>query len=421
MIQQQTSQPDFIPMDTPDFIPHQASVPQVQPSEPQGSAVMRFLKAGGSQYLGATLNAGPTSATPPIYGTPEWQQTEANLPKTNSEALSRMWQSITGAVKSPVNVNPLDALGNLGKQFNPVDVNKFQSGDTAGGLGSTAMNLLLLRSALKQIRGGAPEFNAPNTSEIVQPLSGYTKTTGVAPPPRPLAGLLQAAPIELGPSSAVQPTPEGLFPAARRVIQTPKGPSYQYLTSTMTEGPQTISKPTSLVEQYFIDKMRRGLEEQSVTGSAEQDAANARMAEYAKTPVDKAQAVRAQAEGQANAIPNDAPQFAYRVRDAGSTGIMPNQSAAQASINPEQVQGYSDYRAQAQNHPQEMVKIDLSKLDPSEYIVHGNGYVSFKTAVPEAFIQKMAPKLKSMSTGADLIQALQQMANKSQAAKAGRQ
>lgn len=85
----------------------------------------------------------------------------------------------------------------------------------------------------------------------------------------------------------------------------------------------------------------------------------------------------------------EAPQFAYRSRDAGETGIMPLSGKAQASLDPARVTEYQEGRAAAQNHPQEVVKVDLSKMHPSEYSIADNGYVKFKVPVPESFIEKM--------------------------------
>jgi hypothetical protein len=281
------SMPTGAPSAPPDTLPSNFSGFDTLPEEEnKSSAVMRFLKAGAGRYVGATLNAGPTNAVPRSYGTPEWQQAEANLPKTNSEAFSRMWQSVKDLISAPAHADPLAMGIDLAKQVNPIDVQKFQSGDVAGGLGSSLMNLLLIRSGFKQMRGAqVPEFGSPlqnygSTSEFVQPLTGYTKSV----PRQQLA--LPAAPIELGPSSLSQ-TIEGVLPAARKVYANGQ---VQYLTRPLRPGeaPDVPKNTNTLAQDYFIQKMREGLERQTVTGSAEQDAAMQRMQDYAKTPVDKA-------------------------------------------------------------------------------------------------------------------------------------
>ena len=61
-------------------------------------------------------------------------------------------------------------------------------------------------------------------------------------------------------------------------------------------------------------------------------------------------------------------------------------------------------RGAAENSPQELVRIDLSKLDPSEYTVHPNGYVTFKSAVPESFISKVLSPGKGIPADAAVPQ-----------------
>lgn len=394
--------PDFIPdtqQSAPDFIPD-ASAPQ-QP-ESQGSAAMRFLKAAAGRYFGATLNAGPTTSTPATYGTPEWQRAEQELYQRYQQGKPQ--PGLTDFLKASSLSNvPENALNEV-KSLNPIDMQKFQSGDTAGGLGSSLMNLLLIRSGFKQMRGAeVPEFGSPaQGAEMVQPLTGYTKSV----PRQQLA--LPSAPIELGPSSTIPQTIEGVLPAARKVYESGK---VQYLTRPLRPGeaPDVAKNTNTLAQDYFIQKMRDAMERQTVSGSAEQDAALQRMQEYAKSPVDPMQ-------GSASG-PVESPQFAYRMRDAGETGIMPNpKKTAQASLDPAKVQSYEPGRATAQNHPQEMVRIDLSKLSPNEYEVQPNGYVKFKGAVPESYIEKMGSKAiseaapKQVLSGMDLINALRTMA-----------
>lgn len=110
------------------------------------------------------------------------------------------------------------------------------------------------------------------------------------------------------------------------------------------------------------------------------------------------EAARAAAESAANAIPSDAPTVAYRVRDVGETGIMPR-GHAQATTDLPQAQSYVEGRGSAQNAPQEVVKVDLSKLKPSEYTLKtgpgGKTWVQFKKAVPESYISKLAKSAKA--------------------------
>jgi hypothetical protein len=395
--------PDFIPASgssSPDFIPIQGQASA--PPESQSSAMMRFIKAAGSRLYAGTAGAGPQQS-----GTMT-QDFSAQQAQAKAGTLPSAWQTLKDSASdaSPSNID----IGRTLSSVNPIDTQRFQSGDVAGGLGASAANLLMLRQAFKA--KGVPEGGAPNTSEVVQPLTGGTKVGQQK--------LLPAAPIELGPSSITPQTQEGLLPAARKVYD---DGTVQYLTRPLRPGesPDVYKNTNSNVQEYFINKMRDALERQTVTGSTEQDAAMDRMAQYAKTPVDSMQ-------GKASG-PVEAPQFAYRTRDAGSTGIMPNSGkTAQASLDPAKVQSYQPGRAQAQNHPQELVRVDLSKLDPSEYEIKPNGYVNFKGPVPESFIERMGGKAaedtpRVPTSDADmmdlLMKSIQKAGGKARSAKAG--
>lgn len=350
--------PDFIPADnSPDFIPAGPSAAPPQAPD-QGNPFVRFIKGAASRYLGATLNAGPTSGTPAMYGTPEWQQAEQAMYQRYKSGQPQPGLSDFLKASSLSNV-PANLL-NEAKNFNPIDTQKIDSGDVAGGLGSTAMNLILLRQALKG--NSLPVIGRPaQTAEIVQPLTGGTK---VQPN--------QTVPSQATPSNATLPNATYLQPEMRALLRPKVAPPSGEISKDVNTN----------VQDYFIQKMRAQMERQTVTGSAEQDAAIQRMNEYAKSPFD-----RATASG-----PVESPQFAYRTRDAGETGIMPLSGKHQASIDPSTVQSYMEGRGAAQNHPQELVRIDLSKLDPSEYTVAPNGYVKFNSAVPESYIEKMGSK-----------------------------
>jgi hypothetical protein len=362
----------------------------------QSSAAMRFIKSAASRLYAGTAGAGPQQSGTISSPDAIEQAIQSNAGKGFMGGLS----GLRNDTKSGG-----DQALDLVKQFNPIDVQKFQSGDTAGGLGSSLANLLMLRQAFKRV----PTVGAPNAVPSVTP-----------PQAQPLA--LQSGPIELGPSSAVAPTQEGVLPAARKVLN---NGNVQYLTRPLRPGeaPDVAKNTNTLAQDYFIQKMRQSMEQPTVTGDAEQQAATQRMADYAKTPVDAAQATQG---GPVEAT----PQYAYRSRDAGTTGIMPNANkTAQASLDPAKVQSYMPGRGQAQNAPQEMVRVDLSKLDPSEYTIQPNGYVNFKGPVPESFIEKMGSKSindlqpRVPTSDADmqdlLMKSIQRVQAKARSAKAG--
>lgn len=401
--------PDFIPADQPDFIPdsghHQVDyssgfhgLPQPQP---QGNAVTRFLKGAGKTYLSGTLNAGPQSGSlQPFTPQEEQEYSQGGLSAQLKKILS---DSSAGNVPGNTARDLMAPVNQMGQEIQK---------DPATGLGSAAMTLLMLRQGFKGNK--LPVMNGANLSGVPASQFGPLDLSGANGPRPQLA--LPAAPIELPASSNVAPTQEGVLPAASVLRRSPQNELIrQYLTRPLREGEApAVNKDTNTPAQsYFIDKMRRGLEEPTATGETEQNAATARMAELASKQA-------------------PAPRYAYRVRDVGETGLLPRESHAQATLdvnqatNPDFVQG----RATSQGVPQEVVKIDLSKLDPSEYtIVNQNGqqWVKFNGAVPESFISKLSksrlsnlqkalstPQPKTMTTGADLIEAL-----KSMGAKAG--
>lgn len=430
MAQSQQVTPDTLPSNfgqwdsSPDTLPPNFSgfdapkSAQNTPPEPQSSAMMRFIKAAGAKLYAGTAGAGPQQSG---TITQDFSQQQA---QAKAGTLPSAWQTLKNSASeaSPSNID----IGKTLSSVNPIDMERFKSGDVAGGLGASAANLLMLKKAFQQGRTGkVAELNAPNNSEMVQPIGSYS----TAGPQK----LLPAAPIELGPSSITPQTQEGVLPAARKVFDDGK---IQYLTRPLRPGesPDVYKNTNSNVQEYFIQKMRDALERQTATGTAEQDAATQRMAEYAKTPVDPAQAfkarydaVKAAAESKANAVPGDTPQIAYRVRDAGETGIMPK-GHAQATTDLEQAQSYVPGRGQAQNAAQELVKVDLSKLDPSEYsIVPGPGgkqWVKFKGPVPESYISKVGVDEPRVPTSdADmmdlLMKSIKKAGGKASSAKAG--
>lgn len=424
--------PDFIPADnSPDFIPL-ASTP-AQKAE-QSGAVMRFIKSAAGRLYAGTAGAGPQQSG---TMTQDFSQQEA---QAKAGTLPSMWQVLKNSASdsSPSNIDIADPLSSL----NPIDVQKFQSGDTAGGLGSSLANLLMLRQGFKT--RSLPEMGSPSAyAERVQPLTGYTKAQPkpnvilhdvpnytVTPAQGVPQNLLEQLTRKASGSTGLQgefpvvPAGDTVQPAQASLPSRPTPNMVIYDDAGMSNSAPAQAKPinknvNSNVQEYFIQKMRDQMNRQTVTGSAEQDAALQRMNEYAKTPVDKMQGT---ASG-----PVESPQYAYRVRDAGDTGIIPK-GHAQATTDLSQAQSYLPGRGSAQNAPQELVKVDLSKLDPSEYqIVPGPGgkqWVRFKSAVPESFIEKVGQDEPRVPTSdADmmdlLMKSVQRAKVKTKSAKAG--
>lgn len=160
---------DFIPApqaSQSDFIPYSANSAPNPPSQPnnyspqdQSGPVMRFLKAAGSRLYAGTAGAGPTQSSTISSPTDiaQWQKENAG-----KGFFSNIPAPFEGNDKSP-----LQMVGSVASELNPVDVQKFQSGDVAGGIGSTAANLLMLRQAFKS-RGlpNAGEFSIGKTSAM---------------------------------------------------------------------------------------------------------------------------------------------------------------------------------------------------------------------------------------------------------------
>lgn len=81
------------------------------------------------------------------------------------------------------------------------------------------------------------------------------------------------------------------------------------------------------------------------------------------------------------------PQYVYRVRDVGEKGLPFTGSHAQATASPFEARGYVEGREAFGNKPQEVVRIDLSKVDPSMFETkkgpNGYDWYKFKSALPE--------------------------------------
>lgn len=100
------------------------------------------------------------------------------------------------------------------------------------------------------------------------------------------------------------------------------------------------------------------------------------------------------------------PGVAYRVRDAGNTGIMPvGTPHAQATLDPQQAFSYAAGRGSIQNAPQEIVKVDLTKLRQGiDYTpVNGGKWIKFNTAVPESYIEKVPQGLASTKPALQVV------------------
>lgn len=364
---QQQSTPDFIPAGDPDFIPDSGAHRATPAPQPQGNSILNFLKGAGKTYLAGTLNAGPQQSVDTNFDYDAAMQDYKNGARVQMPSMS----------PSIVFTNALSSGAGA--------VSSFLSNATSSpeGAGSAAMQLLMLRQALK---GKPTEFGAPRSfAEQVHPLTGYKPAQATARP-------------------ASQPTPTN--PTPNMVIYDRPG---------MRPEPVVPKDTNTLSQSYFIDKVRQSLEQPTTSGQSEADAVMQRMAEYAKTPWDSG--------GTASA-----PKYAYRVRDVGEAGLMPK-GHAQASVDLAEANSYMEGRGQAQGVPQELVKVDLSKLDPNEYELipgpNGKQWVRFKGAIPESFISKVPktkiktlqqtlsqPQSRVMTSSSDLLEALRQMGAK---------
>ncbi len=85
------------------------------------------------------------------------------------------------------------------------------------------------------------------------------------------------------------------------------------------------------------------------------------------------------------------PNYVYRVRDIGETGV-PSKSHSQATNNLEQAKGYIESRESIQGKKQELVKIDLNKLSGEDYELmdHPSGakWIKFKKDLGEENVEK---------------------------------
>lgn len=85
------------------------------------------------------------------------------------------------------------------------------------------------------------------------------------------------------------------------------------------------------------------------------------------------------------------PQYIYRVRNLGETGLSPRASShAEATTSLDQARAMLAGRESVEGVPQELVKIDTTKLDPKQYEFRAFGndkrgpdWIKFKSDVPE--------------------------------------
>jgi hypothetical protein len=94
------------------------------------------------------------------------------------------------------------------------------------------------------------------------------------------------------------------------------------------------------------------------------------------------------------------PKYAYRVRDVGEEGVPVRNGHAQATMSEQEAQGYVDGRQTMRGGvPQEVVKVDLNKLDPADYSIKegpsGNDWVKFNKDLPESAMGETVPAPKS--------------------------
>ena len=112
------------------------------------------------------------------------------------------------------------------------------------------------------------------------------------------------------------------------------------------------------------------------------------------------QADRAGAEDLANRQPYVAPQrepnYVYRSRDIGEQGVPANENShAQLTSSEDQARLYTQpgQRDAVTGKPQELVRVDLNKLRPSDYSTkkmdEGVNWHKLKRDVPEELVEKM--------------------------------
>jgi hypothetical protein len=94
------------------------------------------------------------------------------------------------------------------------------------------------------------------------------------------------------------------------------------------------------------------------------------------------------------------PKYAYRSRDVGEKGV-PSQSHSQATMSEEEAKTYMASREKITGKPQEIVRIDLNKLDPKDYESkpgpNKNDWIKFKRDLDEADVES-GPKQKPRSS-----------------------
>lgn len=338
--------------------------------------------------------------------------------------------------------SPTKAL--LGKAAGALD--GVVSDDVLGMVSPRALHgLRMLRAANKIASGTAePELSSIATkhteaiSGLESQLNEALSKANALPPEGPTATIKDVPDLRVQPS---QQAPQNLLakplPGKPQMRQggtfqvvppenaiTPSGkvtPNMEIYNEEI-QPPKPLKPPTLLAQMREWDNIRKihaQLEDQIGKGQDEiqqwmedhnrQEAGGASTAAKAKFNAAKAAALP------------DTPTVAYRVRDAGETGIMPK-GHAQATTDLEQAQSYVPGRGDAQNAPQEVVKVDLAKMKPADYqLMKGPGgktWVKFKEAVPESMIEKVADEPRVPKDDADLESLLMKSVQAAKAKKA---
>ena len=92
-----------------------------------------------------------------------------------------------------------------------------------------------------------------------------------------------------------------------------------------------------------------------------------------------------------------APEYAYRARDVGETGVPAEaRSHAQATMSADEAKMYLEHRGKTTGKPQELVRFDVNKLDPEHYVRKaGPGtadWVKLNRELKESEIEKVPEK-----------------------------
>jgi hypothetical protein len=171
--------------------------------------------------------------------------------------------------------------------------------------------------------------------------------------------------------------------AARREYQAPTKQELE-VKANEAQGKETVEKPVKLTSTPGVNAARTRATGEPPAGTI--SPGNEDMTAALQKSVEQATAKKSP----------ENMRFAYRARDVGEQGI-PQSKAGKGSATGDLKQAL-DYAEPGQRSLDqgEVVRVDLSKLSPSDYVIHshpnGMKWVEFRRSLGESEVENLTPK-----------------------------